>query len=108
MGGVGEGWGAGGTWREGSRIVSIGNIAHFTPQRMNGCTDNARGAPRHFPEQSLLTFRPPLASELRGSHFERRGSHLPQYNRPWLSSPAPSCRPSPGASPFCSSSPLPG
>lgn len=38
----------GGRWREWSCIVSIGNIAHFTRQRMNGYIDNAEGALRHF------------------------------------------------------------
>lgn len=31
----------GGKWGEWSGIVSIGNIAHFTRQRMNGYIDNA-------------------------------------------------------------------
>lgn len=35
----------GGKW---SCIVSIGNIAHFTRQRMNGYIDNAEGVLRHF------------------------------------------------------------
>lgn len=39
----------GGKHREWSRIVSIGNVAHFPPQRMNGDIDNAEGAARHFP-----------------------------------------------------------
>lgn len=34
--------------REWSCIVSIGNIAYFTRQRMNGYIDNAEGALRHF------------------------------------------------------------
>lgn len=40
-------WGKkiGGKW---SCIVSIGNIAHFTRQRMNGYIDNAEGVLRHF------------------------------------------------------------